>query len=197
MTKTEFLSQLAQRLGSLPQAERSERLGFYSEMIDDRIEEGLTEEEAVRQIGSVDEAARQVLAEAAAAQPEQSAAPVKKGPGAGVIVLLVLSFPLWFPLLISAAAVLFSLIVTLWSTEVSLAAGAVGSVIAAVYHFIQTSWPTGFAALGAGMLLAGLSIFLFFGCKAATIGIFRLIKLCIKGIGSLFGRKGGVNEKNS
>ena len=48
MLKNEFMEQLRSRLVGLPSQEVEERLGFYSEMIDDRIEDGLTEEEASR-----------------------------------------------------------------------------------------------------------------------------------------------------
>ena len=40
-----------------------ERLEFYSEMIDDRIEEGKSEFEAVREIGDVDEVVSQIASE--------------------------------------------------------------------------------------------------------------------------------------
>ena len=55
MNKQEFLDRLRKGLSGLPQAEREERLLFYSEMIDDRMEEGLTEEEAVAALGSLEE----------------------------------------------------------------------------------------------------------------------------------------------
>ena len=45
MTKNEFISRLRARLSGLPKDEIRERLAFYGEMIDDRIEEGLSEEE--------------------------------------------------------------------------------------------------------------------------------------------------------
>ena len=47
MNKVEFLEQLRRGLNGLPQEEIEERVTFYSEMIDDRIEEGFSEEEAV------------------------------------------------------------------------------------------------------------------------------------------------------
>ena len=47
MTKQAFLAALGERLVGLPQKDIEERLTFYSEMIDDRMEEGLSEEEAV------------------------------------------------------------------------------------------------------------------------------------------------------
>ena len=55
MTKKQFLDRLGKSLNGLPQEDISERLTFYGEMIDDRAEEGLTEEEAVAGIGSVEE----------------------------------------------------------------------------------------------------------------------------------------------
>ena len=57
MNKQEFLSLLKQKLSKLPKQEIKERITFYSEMIDDRVEEGLSEEEAVLEIGNIDEIA--------------------------------------------------------------------------------------------------------------------------------------------
>ena len=47
MNKTEFLNELKDGLSGLPREDVEERLSFYGEMIDDRVEEGMTEEEAV------------------------------------------------------------------------------------------------------------------------------------------------------
>ena len=63
MSKQEFLVQLRKGLSGLPQDDIEERLTFYSEMIDDRMEEGFSEEEAVSQIGSVDEIVSQIIAD--------------------------------------------------------------------------------------------------------------------------------------
>ena len=55
MDKHDFLMQLQNRLSGLPQEDIEERLNFYNEMIDDRIEDGLSEEEAIAAVGSLDE----------------------------------------------------------------------------------------------------------------------------------------------
>ena len=47
MNKIEFMQKLKDGLAGLSPKDREEQLNFYSEMIDDRIEEGLSEEEAV------------------------------------------------------------------------------------------------------------------------------------------------------
>ena len=60
MRKQDFLSALKTSLLGLPKQDVEEHLNFYSEMIDDRMEEGRTEEEAVADIGSVEEIATQI-----------------------------------------------------------------------------------------------------------------------------------------
>ena len=63
MCKQAFLDELRERLTGLPQEDIDERLDFYAEMIDDRVEEGLTEEEAVAAIGTVEEVFAQIVEE--------------------------------------------------------------------------------------------------------------------------------------
>ena len=74
MNKFEFLSQLSERLKDLPPQDRRRVTDYYSEMIDDRTEEGLSEEEAVQSIGDPDRDALEMLAamgvEASAPAPE-------------------------------------------------------------------------------------------------------------------------------
>ena len=78
MTKQEFIGELRAQLAPLPPKDIEERLVFYSEMIDDRIEDGLSEEDAVSQIGSVDGIASQILADAGTQKAEGEEKPQKK-----------------------------------------------------------------------------------------------------------------------
>ena len=63
MTKQEFLSELERALGKLPHAEVEQALAFYDEAISDRMEDGLSESEAVAGLGPIDEIAAQIAAE--------------------------------------------------------------------------------------------------------------------------------------
>ena len=63
MNKIQFLLELDKALSRLPAVEKEERLRFYSEIIEDRTEEGLTEEEAVAAVGTVRDIAEQITAE--------------------------------------------------------------------------------------------------------------------------------------
>ena len=120
MTKQEFLTQLQNGLSGLPQSGVDERVSFYGEMIDDRVEEGMSEEEAVAGIGAVDDVISQTVAEMTPAKPiEPSVIPRRTLPP-WQLILIILGFPLWFSLLAAAAAVILSLYVVIWALIISL-----------------------------------------------------------------------------
>lgn len=179
MRKSQFLFSLRDRLDDLPQAEVEERLNFYSEMIDDRVEEGLSEEEAVAAVGAVDRVAAQILEET---PPEKEKASKRKFK-AWEITLLVLGSPLWVSLLIAAVAVVFSVYISVWSVIVSLwavfgsmIACAVGVILGGIVMAVMGSGITGVALVGAGIVCGGMAIFLYYGCKAVTKGVCLLTK---------------------
>ena len=61
MTKNEFLTELRAALAGLPEEDVEKSLEYYSEMIDDRIEDGLSEEESVADLGSIEDIRKQIL----------------------------------------------------------------------------------------------------------------------------------------
>ena len=182
MTKLQFLISLNDQLSSLPREEAEERLRFYSEMIEDRMEEGLTEEEAVAAVGSIEE----IAADAAPTNKVKEKRRLKTWE----IVLLAAGSPVWLALLIAAFAVVFSIYIALWAVIISLWAtfGVVGVCIlgciaGGIGFFLCGSIPAGIAMFGAGWVCAGVSILLFFGCKAATNGTILLTKKILTGKG--------------
>lgn len=94
MNKQEFLTQLRKGLSGLPQNDIEERLMFYSEMIEDQMEDGVSEEEAISTIGSVDEIVAQVVAETPLVKIAKERIKSKRRLRAGEIVLLVLGSPI-------------------------------------------------------------------------------------------------------
>ena len=196
MSKQEFLAQLRKGLSGLPQDDIEERLTFYSEMIEDRMEEGLSEEDAVAAAGSVDEIVAQVIADTPLAKIAKERIKPKRRLKGWETVLLVLGSPIWFSLAVAAFAVLFSLyvslwavIISLWAVFVSLAACAVGGVLACVIFAAGGSGASGVAMLAAGIVCAGLTVFLFYGCRAAAKGALRLTKNVAIRIKNCFIRK--------
>ena len=63
MKKAEFLALLRERLADFSNEDAEKSAAFYSEMIDDRMEEGMTEEEAVAALGSLDDIVRSIRQE--------------------------------------------------------------------------------------------------------------------------------------
>ena len=63
MKREEFIEALKLALNNLPEQEIQSSLAYFNEMIDDRIDEGMTEEEAIADMGRVDEIATKLLAE--------------------------------------------------------------------------------------------------------------------------------------
>ena len=196
MKKQEFLAWLEQALSGLPGEELQERLAFYRESIEDRMEEGLTEEAAVEELGSVEEITAQILAETPfPALVRERLKPRGRMPG-WEILLLVLGFPLWFPLLVTAFVlllsvyiVLWSLLLCLWAVELSLVVSGLGALAGGLMLLFRGDASQALLLVGAGLLLAGLSIFLFFGCKAASRGAVVLTRKIALWIKSLFLRK--------
>ena len=196
MNKLEFLSRLRAGLAGLPQEDIDERTSFYSEMIDDHIEDGLSEEEAVAKIGSAENVAAQIIADTPLTKLVKEKVKPKRKLKTWEIVLLAVGSPLWVSLLIAAAAVVLSLYISLWACVISLwvvnlvlAVSFLGCAVAGVAVTVQGYWINGLLLFGAALLCAGLAVFLFFGCLAATKGAARLAKVIVLGIKSLFVKK--------
>lgn len=196
MSKQEFLMQLRKGLSGLPQDDIEERLTFYSEMIDDRMEEGLSEKDAVSGIGSVDTIISQIVEDIPLTKLVKEKITPKKRLKVWKIVLLVLGSPVWLSLLIAAFAVILSLYVLLWSVIIYLWAVfallivcVLGGIVAGIGFALGGNGLTGIAMIGAGIVCAGLSIFLFYGCKSATKGILLLTKKIALGIKNCFIKK--------
>ena len=282
MTKQEFLRELWNRLTELPQEDVEKSLDYYSEMIDDRVEDGLTEEEAVAEIGTAEEVAAQLIAElpqkikertATSAQrsdqfkpepqPEQTAAAqnvdqgsparntvnnvqstagsvqntagaaqgtagapqntagtvqsngygtggyhsytppqyyaeasAKKPASTGKIIALICTFPIWFPILIAAGAVVFSIFVTIWAVTFSLFVAAasflVAGVAGVVLLFVLTisgEFAIGLVYCGIGFVLAGLGLFFMVFSGSVIRGVGIVSGKLLRGVGNLFGKR--------
>lgn len=183
MNKQDFLTILRKGLSGLPKDEIEERLSFYSEIIDDRMEEGLSEEDSIRDLGTTDEIISQIVSDIPLSKIVKEKIKPKKKLKTWETILLILGSPIWASLLIAATAVIFSLyvaswalIISLWAVFVSFGASFLGGIIGGIILALNGNISTGIALISAGIVCAGLCIFAFFGCKAATKGILILTK---------------------
>jgi uncharacterized membrane protein len=105
------------------------------------------------------------------------------------ITLLIVGFPIWFPLLAAAASVIFSVYVTLWSliivlfaVEACFVACAFAGIVTTPLFFVIGNTPSALFMLGGGLFLAGLSVLWVFVCKWGVKGIIWLTRVFFKSL---------------
>ena len=210
MTKAQFLQRLAYDIAGLPRSAVEHWLEYYDEMLDDRIEDGMNEEEAVAALGDPAQIARQILAETPFVRLVKERLKPQKSLPVWALILLILGSPVWLSLVVAAAAVVLSLVVaaaavmlsvfvslwagmlSLYAVELSLAACAVGGLGLSVVEFCVAAPLLGILFLGGALVCAGLAILALPLCKRLTVLLFKTCKsfwLCIK---RLFVRKEGA-----
>ena len=197
MDKLDFLMALEEALSQLPEDDRRSSVEYYAELIDDRMEDGVPENEAVESLGSVEKIAEQILMDMPLGKLVKSKVKNRRKMRGWEITLLILGFPLWFPLLVAVLAVIFSIYVSLWSVVISLyavfaalAGSAVGIVLGSIVLCIFSGIPQGLFLLGAGLICAGLALFFLPVCNLAAKGSIWIGKKLLQGIKSCFIRKG-------
>lgn len=196
MTKEAYLERIRTRLQSLPPEDRERSLAFYAESIEDRMEDGMSEEEAVASMENPDEAARKI--QMAMPLPALVKARVKdrRKMGALEIILLVLGSPIWLSLLLAALVVALSFVLVVWAlvlalgaVALALAVSSVAVLASAVYAVFKLGLQAGVLALSAALLLAGLAILTGIATYWAGRGAAALSKAMLRGLKSLLIRK--------
>ena len=112
------------------------------------------------------------------------------------IILIILGFPVWFSLcialffvIVALYAVLWCAVISLWAVFASLIACALGGLVAFAIFAANGNSLSGVAMLAASIICAGLSIFVFFGAKAAIKGTLLLTKKLVIYIKNYFAKK--------
>ena len=193
MNKQEYLLALRGALADLAEDDIQASLDYYAEIIDDRVEEGISETEAVASLGSVVAAAEQIRLDLPLPKLVKARVQRKRKLRAWEIVIIAVGSPVWFPILLALAVVVLAVYIVLWAVAVSLyaadlgiSAGFIAGLAGGVLMFVTGHPAVALALLSAGLVCGGLAIFGFFGCNAAAKGIWRLGRLIWRGIKSCF-----------
>ena len=194
MDKLEFLTALRAKLWAVSNEDAQRTVEYYREMIEDRMEDGLTEEEAVAAIGDMDEIVKNILSATPVAQPIPQPETRSRRLRWWEILLLILGFPVWGSVAITVASVVFSVWISLWSVVISLYAAAVALAAAAIGCVIACFFMVGrpgeiLVAAGSSLLCAGLAIFMFLLSNLAAKGMIELTRLTVTGVKRMFARK--------
>ena len=198
MDKREFLAKLQRCLRGLPERDIVQWLDYYGEMLDERIEDGMNETDAVAAMGEPQEIANKILEEIPMLKLVKERVKPKRALRAWEIVLLIVGSPIWLSLFIATLAVVVSLYAVLWSVWIAFCAsavaifgGAVGGVVLAVVSFLQANGSVGVVYIGAAAVLLGLSVLFFYACGYLWKGIWIVSKKTWLFIKSCFMKKEG------
>ena len=181
MKRKEFNKRLRKNLKRVGKTEREEVVNYYNEMIDDRIESGKTEEEAIAELGLPEDLAKKTLNENVPdVKPNGEASESKnRGMTALVIALVIVCSPVLLSLVICAAAIALGLVVAALSVVLSVivacAGLAVGGIVVAVYGVCAI-----FGDFGYGLMNIGGGLFASALGALAIIGLYALFKRIFK-----------------
>lgn len=179
MNKQEFLDRLGALLSCLPASRVAESQAFYAEAIADRMEEGMTEEEAVAAIGSPGAVADAILDE----MPPVPRVMAKTRRRSTVLLwaLIIVGSPLWLALLLAFALVALGVYLCIWMLAAMLWAIAAAAVMAlplalilAFVGLMEGNVPFALAYVGEGLLAAALGIVCFSAALSSSRYLVRL-----------------------
>ena len=181
MDKTQFCALLGNKLKPyLSPKEMYKTLNFFEEMIDDRIDEGLSEEEAVSQLGDINIIVDQILDEHNIGK-KQTKLVWRFIPRELGFINIVLLFPAWitiFSLVASLFIVILSIIFSIVLTIIAIFIGGILLILKSPFYLIYERNISYFLdTLGFGFVISG----------AGLIGIYWLIKIYKKS------RQNGIN----
>jgi uncharacterized membrane protein len=193
MNKKEFIEELRLRLSGLPKDDLENRLSFYEESINDRMDDGKTEEEAIKELGTIEEIVTQVAGETSLVTlVKEKARPKRKLSGAE-IALIAIGFPLWFPLLLTALILCLVFCLVFWIIGLIPLITCISSFLVGIAEFfsyfsiIGTEGSLG--VLGMGLAGLGLALMLIPAVIYAVKGTIKLVKVIMIGIKKLFIRR--------
>lgn len=181
MNKTQFCALLGNKLKPyLSPKEIYKTLNFFEEMIDDRIDEGLSEEEAVSQLGDINIIVDQILDEHNIGK-KQTKLVWRFIPRELGFINIVLLFPAWitiFSLVASLFIVILSIIFSIVFSIIAIFIGGILLILKSPFYLIYERNISYFLdTLGFGFVISG----------AGLIGIYWLIKIYKKS------RQNGIN----
>ncbi len=173
MKKEQFLNKLKEKLNKLPKEEIESRINYYDEIISDRLEDGCSEKEAIKALGNIDEIVNNIMLDMSIptlmkARIKESKKTLNKTLW---IILAIIGFPLWLPILASIFFIILSVYIVLWSAILSLyvtnfalgISGIVMFISGIVLSFTETL-PLGLCTVGMGIASVGISILLIKPC---------------------------------
>ncbi len=199
MNKEQYISKIREGIASLPETDIESSLQYYSEMIDDRIEDGMTEEEAVSEMVSVEEAVAQILRDKPVTEPQQNNG--HKGfrwfrsnltrNKRLLFVFLVLSLPFLVTVAGSLLVFVISVTASLYGASIGVFVGGLACVVKAVaLAIVESATAEALLYFGVGLAFLGISVLIFIAAHYLAKLIKFLWKKLVELIKGIFSKKG-------
>ena len=195
MNKVEFLEKLRNKLYGLPNDDIEEKVEFYSEIIDDRIEDGEEETKVIEDLGDIDKIVSEIISDTSLLKIVKEKAKPNRKLKVWEIVLIACSFPIWLPILIVALVLaivayilIWVLVIVCYSVETSFIVGSVGGIIGFLITLFTGN--SNYMLLACGLILGGLALPFTYVCFLVTKLTINMSKRIINGIKKLILKKG-------
>ncbi len=188
MNKEEFLKKLTEELSHIPPEEIVKAIGYYKESIEDRVDDGMSEEEAVRSLGNFDEIIKNIEEEVPLGSVVKDKFKKKVndskesnlGKKALLAIMVIFTSPIWITILAVLISIILGFYIGIWGLFIGVIATYFGLIVASfvvgVYGIIALfteGFLIGLLLVGVGLILLGIAI-------AFALPMFWIIKEWVK-----------------
>ena len=186
LTKEKFILKLSLRLKDLDTSDIEKACEFYSKMIDDRVDDGMSKEEAIEALGPMDYIEASIrdnirnnasFTHICNNDTLDDILPIKEKRelNGSVLILLILSFPIWFSLIVLALALALAIFIGIWAVVCSsyianaaLGVGGLATLLSGFGFLFTGNFSPAVLAISEALLLIGAGLVLFVALKYIT-----------------------------
>ena len=199
MNRNEFIQELSKKLEGYPKEDVQKTIDFYNEIIEDKLEDGISEEEAVLSLGTIEEIVKNFLNEMPLKKLVKNKIKDKKM-STSLVVLLSSTAIIWLPVLIALTAILISIYASLWAVVISLFAVAFSCIVlfllalVGIIFIVSSNVATGLIWIALGLTSCGVGLLLWILTVYLSKSLVNFTKWMILQIKKSFIKRGEINE---
>ena len=205
MNKKEYLDSIRSKLTGLPEKDIDSAIEYYEEAIEDRIEDGLTEEQAINAVGTPEEIAEKILMDSSIPKLITAKAKPQRRLKGWEIALIIIGSPLWIMIaawlliiFLWVILVLFFVMLAIICFVLGIIVGSLGGIVAGIAQLFSGGGAQALALIGICIMMLGIGVLLVVPVKAAVTGLWELIAKFIRWVKrKLIGNKAKKTEINT
>lgn len=181
MKRNEFINKIEDNLKAFDQSEINEIINYYNEIIADKMDLGLTEDEAINSLGDVKDITNEIKTNILMKRTNKKSTNSLKN---FLIILGICSTPILLPIGITFAVLYFTLYIVLFSFVIAFGASGIAVIFAFLLESVRTLSTSGelsaaFIQLGIGFILGAILLLL-------TVISIKITKVLLNGTNKFF-----------